>query len=381
MNRNSCPHGGALGYHGSAASSGGSLPVPRLIAWEMSAACNLDCVHCRAAASAGRREGELTFAECRAFLDDVAALEPGPVLIMTGGEPLMRPDFFDILEYAHGIGVSKVLATNATLVDSAIASRLAANGVSAASVSIDGATAAAHDSFRRSPGSFAKSVRGIEFLKSAGVRVQINISVTRRNYADIENIFAAAAGLGASAIHIFLLVPTGRAENLRGEEISPAEYERLLNWFYDKKREIGDKINLKATCAPHYYRIMRERARAEGVAVTRDNFGADATTRGCLAGCGFAFVSSTGDVQGCGYLPIAAGNIRERKFSDIYANSEFFAGLRDFSLLKGKCGRCGYKKVCGGCRARAFAETGDCFAEEPYCGYVPKAGVPSGGEQ
>ena len=171
---------------------------------------------------------------------------------------------------------------------------------------------------------------------------------------------------------LFRSVPTGRAENMRGEEISAAEYEMLLNWFYDKKRRIGSEINLKATCAPHYYRIMRERAKADGVAVTVENFGMDAVTRGCLAGCGFAFVSSAGVVQGCGYMPVAAGNIRERKFSDIYANSEFFTRLRDLSLLKGKCGRCGYKKVCGGCRARALAETGDCFGEEPYCDYDPE---------
>lgn len=386
MNKSACADNAISGNtghaegHGSARGGGASstATAPRLIAWEMSAACNLNCVHCRAAASVCRPDGELTFRECREFLDDVASLSPSPMLIMTGGEPLMRPDFFEILEYADKIGVNKVLATNATLVTADIASRLAANRVAAASVSIDGSSAAAHDAFRRSPGSFEASVRGIGLLKAAGIKVQINISVTKRNYADMENIFAAARGLGASAIHIFLLVPTGRAENMRGEEISAAEYETLLNWFYDKKRKIGNEINLKATCAPHYYRIMRERAKADGVAVTVENFGIDAVTRGCLAGCGFAFVSSSGVVQGCGYMPVAAGNIRERKFSDIYSNSEFFTKLRDLSLLKGKCGRCGYKKVCGGCRARALAETGDCFGEEPYCSYDPDAGRAAG---
>ncbi len=346
------------------------LPVsPRLIAWEMSAACNLNCVHCRASSSYERVEGELSIKECYDFLTDISALPSKPVLIMTGGEPLMRPDFFDILDFADKLGINKVLATNATLVTPEIAARLMSKRIFAASVSIDGANACAHDEFRRLPGAFEAGMRGIEFLKAAGIKIQINISVTKRNYDQIEDLFALARSIGASAIHIFLLVPTGRAENMRGEEISSKQYERLLNWFYDKKREIGRRINLKATCAPHYYRIMRQRAKADGLEINAENFGMDAFTRGCLAGCGFAFVSSVGHVQGCGYMPISAGNIRERRFSDIYANSEFFIKLRDLSLLKGKCGRCGYKKVCGGCRARALAESGDCFGEEPYCGY------------
>ncbi len=342
---------------------------PRLIAWEMSAACNLNCVHCRASSSCERASRELDIKECFDFLTDISTLPSKPVLIMTGGEPLMRPDFFDILDFADKLHINKVLATNATLVTPEIASRLAAKRIFAASVSLDGKNACEHDEFRRSPGAFAASMKGIEFLKAAGIKVQINISVTKKNYDQIEDLFSLSRSVGASAIHIFLLVPTGRAENMRGEEISPQQYERILNWFYDKKRETGREINLKATCAPHYYRIMRQRAKAEGLEINAENFGMDAFTRGCLAGCGFAFVSSEGEVQGCGYMPISAGNIRELKFSDIYANSEFFIKLRDLSLLKGKCGRCGYKKVCGGCRARALAESGDCFGEEPYCDY------------
>ncbi|HPG56180.1 MAG TPA: radical SAM protein [Candidatus Wallbacteria bacterium] len=345
---------------------------PRLIAWEMSAACNLKCVHCRACSTMERSENELSTAECFEFLKDIAAMPGKPVLIMSGGEPLIRPDFFEILEYAAALGINKVLATNATMITEEIAARLAACGVSAASVSIDGPDAAEHDKFRRVEGAFAKSLKGIELLKAAGIKIQINISVTRHNYGKIDDIFSLAETLGASSIHIFMLVPTGRAENMKGEEISAAEYERLLNWFYDKKREIGARINLKATCAPHYYRIMRERARADGLEITERNFGMDAKTRGCLAGSGFAFVSACGIVQGCGYMPIAAGNIREKKFSEIYTNSDFFIKLRDLSLLKGKCGKCAYKKVCGGCRARALASNGDCFGEEPYCGYEPE---------
>ncbi len=343
--------------------------APRLIAWEMSAACNLNCVHCRASSTANRHEDELNLKECFSFLNDVASIKSNPVLIMTGGEPLMRPDFFEILKYADGLGINKVIATNATLLTPEIAFRLADFHVLAASVSIDGPCASRHDEFRRTPGSFDASCRGIEYLKAAGIKVQINISITRRNYECFEDMFKLALSLGASAIHIFFIVPSGRAENLKGEEISAEQYESLLNRFYDKKREMRGLVNLKATCAPHYYRIMRERAQAEGLEITPENFGADAFSRGCLAGCGFAFVSSAGEVQGCGYMPVSAGNIRERKFSDIYVNSEFFIKLRDLTLLKGKCGRCGYKKVCGGCRARALAVNKDYLGEEPYCSY------------
>lgn len=372
------PHGHGAGHPGGHPGAGGpgggkldTSRCPRLIAWELTSACNLKCVHCRACAPSERPAGELSLEECRAFLDDVATMEGRPIIILTGGEPLIHPDFFPILEHAHSLGMHTVLATNGTLMDAAAAERIRALGVARASVSIDGHTAAEHDDFRMVPGSFESTMRGIRTMQAADIGIQVNTTITRRNFADIEKIFDLAVSLGAAAVHIFLLVPTGRAENMKGDEISPSDYERVLNWFYDKKREVGDRVNLKATCAPHFYRIMRQRARAEGLPVDFATFGQDAVSRGCLAGCGFAFVSSTGIVQGCGYMPVAAGNIREKPFSEIYRGSEFFTGLRDLSKLKGKCGKCEYRAVCGGCRARALAATGDPFDEEPYCDYIP----------
>lgn len=348
--------------------------APRLIAWELTSACNLKCVHCRASAPGEAPPGELSLAECRAAIDDIAAMEPAPILILTGGEPMVRPDFFDILEYCRSKGLRAVLATNGTTVTAERARRLFDLGIRAASVSLDGADAASHDSFRGQPGAFEGALAGIKLLQAAGIGVQINTTISRRNFREVERIYDFAVSLGAAAIHIFLLVPTGRAQNMKGDEISADDYERVLNWFYDKKRSDGGRVNLKATCAPHYYRIMRERAAAEGLKVDRVTFGADAATRGCLAGCGFAFISAAGIVQGCGYLPLAAGDVRKEPFSRIYRGSELFVKLRDLSNLSGKCAACEYRAVCGGCRARALAEHGDCFAEEPMCGHVP-AGV------
>ena len=344
---------------------------PRLIAWEMTSTCNLKCVHCRACAPSERPPGELTLAQSKAFLDDVATMAGKPIMILTGGEPLIHPEFFQILEHAHSLKMNTVLATNGTLIDGDTAARLFSLGISRASISIDGMDAKEHDDFRKVQGSFEASLKGIKIMQNAGIKIQMNTTISKRNFASIEKIFDLGVSLDMAAIHIFLLVPTGRAENMKGDEISPAEYEKVLNWFYDKKKEVGDRVNLKATCAPHYYRIMRQRAKADGIEVAFNTFGPDAVTRGCLAGCGFAFVSSTGQVQGCGYMPVPAGNIKQEPFSKIYQDSEFFTRLRDLSNLKGKCGKCEYRAVCGGCRARALAATGDCFDEEPYCDYIP----------
>ncbi|HNY12560.1 MAG TPA: radical SAM protein [Candidatus Wallbacteria bacterium] len=344
---------------------------PRLIAWELTSACNLKCVHCRACAPSERPAGELSLDQCRVFLNDVAAMEGKPILILTGGEPLIHPDFFKILEHAYSLKMHTVLATNGTLINDDNAARMYSLGVSRASVSIDGHDASGHDDFRKVSGAFESALKGVKTMQKAGIQIQMNTTITRRNISDIEKIFELGVSLRAVAIHIFLLVPTGRAANMIGDEISPGEYESVLNWFYDKKKDTAGRINLKATCAPHYYRIMRQRAKADGVAVDFQTFGPDAVSRGCLAGCGFAFVSSTGIVQGCGYMPVPAGNIRETPFSTIYKDSEFFNRLRDLSNLKGKCGKCEYRAVCGGCRARALAASGDCFEEEPYCNHVP----------
>lgn len=340
---------------------------PRLIAWELTNACNLACIHCRASAIKEPLPDELSTAEAKHFVDELVDYKP--IIILTGGEPLLRADVYDIARYATGRGLRVVLATNGTLLTPDIARKLKEAGIQRVSISIDGATEQTHDTFRGEPGAFDAALRGIGILKDEGMSFQINTTITKRNLDEIPRIYDLALELAASALHIFLLVPTGRGEDIVEDEIPPDEYERVLNWFYDKSKD--KRIQLKATCAPHYFRIMRQRAKAEGIRITPETHGLEAMTKGCLGGSAFCFVSSKGDVYPCGYLPALAGNIRQKPFKVIWEKSHVFNDLRDPGKLKGKCSACEYRTVCGGCRARAYAATGDYLAEEPYCVYVP----------
>ena len=342
---------------------------PRLIAWEFSAGCNLSCVHCRGASTDERPVGELTTQEARDFIDEVAEMG-NPIIILSGGEPLVRDDVYEIARYGTQKGLRMALATNGTLVTPQVARELKEAGIQRVSISIDGSTAKTHDEFRGVPGAFEGALRGIDALKQVGLSFQINTTITKRNIGQIPKILEFATDIGAEALHIFLLVPTGRGKDLENEEIPPVEYERILNWFYDRQKDT--KIQLKATCAPHYFRIMRQRAKKEGIEVSVKTHGYEAMTKGCLGGTGFCFVSSIGEVYPCGYLPALAGSIKETSFRDIWDNSKVFNDLRDPCKLKGKCGDCEYNKVCSGCRARAYAATGDYLAEEPYCVYSPR---------
>lgn len=343
--------------------------IPRLIFWETTAACNLKCIHCRASAVDFRSPDDLTTEESFALLDSIASFAK-PVIVLSGGEPLVRDDIFDIAAHGTSLGLKMVLATNGTTVTPEIARRMKEVGIQRISVSIDGASAATHDKFRRQDGAFDAALTGIERAKSVGIPFQINTSITRHNLEEIPAIMDMAVRIGAVALHIFLLVPTGCGKEIADEEmITPEQYEEVLNWFYDKSKEVP--INLKATCAPHYFRIMRQRAAKEGIKITLETHGFEAMTKGCLAGTGVCFISQKGDVYPCGYLPVRAGNVREIPFPEIWKDSELFRQMRDESLLEGKCGPCEFKNVCGGCRARAFAETGNYLTEEPYCAYTP----------
>jgi len=346
----------------------GIFPL-RLIAWEVTRSCNLACKHCRAEAHTKPYPGEFSTEEAKALIDTFPEMG-NPIIIFTGGEPLLRPDIFDLAEYARERGLRSVMAPNGTLITPEIARKIREAGIARCSISIDGPESASHDAFRGVPGAFAEALRGIECLKAAGVEFQINTTVTRSNLGTFKDIFRLADRLGACAWHIFLLVPMGRAANLAGEIISAEEYEKTLRWFYDFRKTTS--MHLKATCAPHYYRIMRQRAREEGLAVTPEAFGMDAMTRGCLGGTGFCFISHTGQAQPCGYLELDCGNVRDTPFPEIWRSSKHFLEFRNPSDYEGKCGVCEYHKVCGGCRARAYSLTGNYLSEEPLCTYRPR---------
>jgi heme b synthase len=318
-------------------------------------------------ASEDAPQGELTLAEYKTLIDDVAGFCQ-PIIILTGGEPLLREDLFDIAAHASGAGLRVAVSTNGTLVTSDTAKRLSASGVTSCSISIDGSNAEVHDDFRKQPGAFEASLRGMRILQEAGINVQINTSLTRRNMHDLDDIYKLVKKRKAHAWHLFMLVPTGRGESVADSELITSEdYERILNYVYERNRD--DEMEIKPTCAPQYYRILRQRAKAEGIPVDPQHFGLNARTRGCLAGMGFGFISYRGDVFPCGYYPIKAGNVRDQSFREIWEKSPVFTKLREFRNYGGACGKCRYMAVCGGCRARAYAVTGDDMAAEPYCSY------------
>ncbi len=378
-------------------------PPPRLIFWETTAGCNLACIHCRRITVADQLlPQDLSTEEAFDLIDQVAAFAR-PIFVLSGGEPLFRPDIFDIARHASDAGLIVALATNGTLIEADVARRIKAAGIRRVSVSFDGADAATHDTFRGA-GAFEQALAGMAHLREVGVPYQINTTVARHNIHQMPETLALAKGLEAAALHLFLLVPVGcGVEIAEDQQISPEEYEDVLNWLYDAEMEGG--IELKATCAPHYFRIVRQRQaeeRRQGVIRERpashrrqEGAGGDghgghpgghpggrhamnAMTKGCLAGTGVCFVSHRGEVFPCGYLPLEAGNIRQQPFREIWESSPLFAELRDPDLLGGKCGLCEFKRVCGGCRARAYGMTLEYLGEEPFCEYVPgtaKSGV------
>jgi heme b synthase len=341
----------------------------RMIAWEVTRSCNLNCVHCRAAASCGPYSGELSTEKCFKLIDEIASVS-SPVIILTGGEPLLRPDIFEIASYGTNKGLRMVMATNGTLVTPAVAQKMIKSGIKRVSISIDGKDAHSHDAFRQEKGAFAGAMAGIEALKDAGMEFQINTTITSVNLDQIQDIFELAKNIGATAHHIFLLVPTGRAKDLAGQAITAADYEETLMWFHQES--LSCEIQLKATCAPHYFRIMHQNKPKGEKPVKKSGGYFHESTRGCLGGITFCFISHVGQVQPCGYLELDCGNVKKKSLANIWEKSEVFCNLRDYSKYGGKCGRCEFIKVCGGCRARAYEATGDYLAEEPLCLYQPK---------
>jgi heme b synthase len=345
-----------------------SPPPLRLLAWEVTRRCNLACLHCRAAAGSGPYPGELTTAEGVALLDDLAQMGQ-VVVILTGGEPLLRADIYDLAAYGTRLGLRMVMAVNGTLLTPEVAARLQEAGIQRLSISLDGANAASHDRLRAVEGAFAGALAGIAACREAGLPFQINTTITRPNLEELPAIYELALKLQAAALHVFVLVPTGRGEEIRDQLLHPEEYEKTLGWLLARQKE--GRLFLKPTCAPQYYRLWREDAHARGEKITAATHGMEAMTKGCLGGQGFAFVSYKGEVQPCGYLELAAGNIRKTPLGEIWAQAPLFQQLRAVDEYHGKCHRCQYRKVCGGCRARAYTISGDVLGEDPICPYEP----------
>ncbi len=346
--------------------------MPRLIAWETTRRCILSCRHCRAAAGDRNYKGELSTEEAFRLLDNIASFSK-PIIILTGGEPMMRNDIYRIAEYGTDLGLRMVMAPCGGLMDEKSVAKMKDAGIQRISLSIDGADSRRHDDFRRVDGAFEAVVRAARLAREGGLDFQVNTTVTKLNYRELDRILDLSLELGAVGYHPFLLVPTGRGRNMDEYLLDPREYEDVLTWIYEKSLALP--IQLKPTCAPHYYRILRQKEGEAGRTVTRETHGLNAMTKGCLGGQGFAFISHTGKVQICGFLEEDAGNIRrtDTDFQTIWENSPLFLQMRNPRAYEGKCGICDYHRVCGGCRARAFAATGNHMAAEPYCLYEPGA--------
>jgi len=347
-------------------------PQLRLVAWEITRRCNLFCAHCRGSATGEGGANELSTEECLNLVDQIADVAR-PILILSGGEPLMRADLLDVARYAVRRGLRVVMGTNGTLLTPEVASALKKVPFSRIAVSIDFPEAGRQDEFRGKAGAFEEALEGLKNARRAGIETQVNSTISRLNVEYMEALLCLALEVGAAAFHPFFLVPTGRGRGLEWAELSPEEYEASLNWIFEKQQELGDRMFFKPTDAPHYMRVVSQRRKENHLVSPVRSAGhpANVITRGCLAGTGYCFISSEGKVQGCGYLDVEAGDVRKQPFGQIWSESPLFRNLRDTSNIKGKCGVCEYKPVCGGCRARAYEATGDYLESEPYCVYQP----------
>ncbi len=345
---------------------------PKWIAWEITRRCNLKCVHCRSSSEMFVEEHpDFSLEEAYRVLDDIAGYAK-PVIVLSGGEPLLREDVFDIAKYGTDKGLRICLATNGTLVTDEICGKIKASGIKIVSLSLDGSTDKVHDDFRKQEGAFSGTINAAGLFRKHGIEFIINSSFTKRNREEIPKVYKLAKELGAVAWYMFMIVPTGRGEEIMSELISKEDYENILEWHYNMEKGEKDML-VRPTCAPHYYRIILQKSKKEGEKFERRTLKfSTGGAKGCIAGQVIALIDVDGNVLPCSYFPMAAGNIREKSFKEIWEDSGLFKDLRDFKKYKGRCGSCEFVYVCGGCRARAYALTGDYLDEEPFCGYVPR---------
>jgi radical SAM protein with 4Fe4S-binding SPASM domain len=330
------------------------IAKPTIVAFEITHRCPLRCRHCRAAADSVQQD-TLSTDQCKRILDAIAQLCKC-VVVLTGGEPMVRSDIFELVEYGQSIGLRMAVATCGATLDESAINRFKQAGLLSLSFSLDGPDAQTHDAFRQTPGAFAMTVKAIELARKTGLRFQINTTVTALNADSLDAIAQLAIDLGAVCWNPFMLVPVGRAAQDKDLFLSPRQYETALKRLAEMKTSLP--IELRITCGPQFARVARQKkiAGAENV-------------KGCLVADGFAFISYKGDVQPCGFLEISAGNLLENKYNlaDIWHHSLLLNAIRDFSAYRDACGKCEFLAHCRGCRARAYAKTGDILGCDPMC--------------
>ena len=345
---------------------------PKWIAWETTRRCNLKCVHCRSSSEIEvQGHPDFSYEQATRIIDDIASYA-SPVLVLSGGEPLLREDIFDIARYGTEKGLRMCLATNGTLVTQETCDEIKKADIKMVSLSLDGATAETHDNFRNQQGAFTGTLRAIELFNKNGIPFLVNSSFTVRNKDEIPEIYKLVKKMGATAWYMFMIVPTGRGEDVMEELIPEKLYDEILEWHYEVEKEENELL-MRPTCAPHYYRIVRQKSKEEGSKFKRRNLKfSTGGSKGCLAGQLICLIDVDGEVLPCSYFPKSAGNINQVPFKEIWEKSELMLNLRDFKSYKDNCGRCEYVNVCGGCRARSYAMTGDYLAQEPFCSYIPR---------
>lgn len=321
------------------------------ISWNVTQRCNLYCKHCyRESSPDDKTINELTTQEGKKLLSDMKKANLG-VIVFSGGEPLLRADIFELIEHACSLGIMPLMGSNGTLITPEIAEKLKKSGLNAIAISIDSMNEEVHDEFRGEKGALKAAIAGIKNSIDAGLRVQVNTTISRYNLDDIDEVMEYANKIGALSSHMLFLVDVGRGKNIDVTQLDKTEYKNTINKIIEKDLD----IKIKPTCAPQY--------KVEAMFKDIPTVGA----RGCIAGISYCSILPNGDVHICPYTPVKVDSIRERDFDHIWKNNEIFLKLRDYTQYKGKCGSCSYIGICGGCRARAFSTTGDWLEADPYC--------------
>jgi radical SAM protein len=342
--------------------------APMLVIWEVTQACDLACVHCRASAQSERSEAELSTEQGYRLLDEIRSFGE-PLMVFTGGDPLKRPDLYELIRYSVKIGLRTNVTPSATpLLTAEAIERFQAAGIARMAISLDGPDAATHDEFRGIPGTFDRAMFALRHARDIGLDTQLQTTVTRRNMARLAEVAEIAKEVRTRMWSLFFLIVTGRAEE--GDDLLAPEYEQVFEFMYELSKSAP--FGVKTTEAMHYRRYVAQRIKAEhGVTENQNAKGVAWRTAGVSDGKGFVFVSHTGEIFPSGFFPVSGGNVLHDSLTDVYRNSDLFQTLRDTSQRRGKCGICEYRNICGGSRSRAYALSGDFLAEDPRCIYQP----------
>jgi radical SAM protein len=341
---------------------------PMLVIWEATQACDLACVHCRASAQSERHPNELTTEQGYRLLDEIRSFGE-PLMVFTGGDPLKRPDLFDLIRYSVKIGLRTNVTPSATpLLTAEAIEGFKQAGITRMAISLDGPDARSHDDFRGIPGTFDRAMFALRHARDIGLDTQLQTTVTRRNMARLAEVAEIARDVQTKMWSLFFLIVTGRAEE--SDDLLAPEYEQVFEFMYDLSKTAP--FGIKTTEAMHYRRYVAQRIKAEhGESVNENAKGVAFRTAGVSDGKGFVFVSHTGEIFPSGFLPVSGGNVLRDSLTGVYRDSDLFRSLRDTTQREGKCGLCEYQKVCGGSRSRAYAFTGNYLAEDPRCVYQP----------